>query len=385
MADNFKVSDKSGLGQLATFVPNKNLPVYNWFYYKEGFARDFVWRIVQEFGLQPGQTVLEPFCGSGTTNLALKQVGIDSFGFDVLPISVFVSRVKTLDYAIEELKTASKELIKTKFQRPSNIPNRVSGFTQKFFSPYALQDAIFFRDNILRMENTLIKDFLMLALMNSAMKCSFALKDGAVLKIDKRHVPPLKIMFKRTLFHMIKDLENFESIPCKTVIDYGDSRFINMEDGTVDSVITSPPYLNKIEYTNIYRIEEELFLPREEKPGVRSFVGADESKLEASVFAEIDNMLPDLPLISKPYFQDMNSVIKELYRVCKPSARVALIVGDGLVGEQVVDSCKLLSELAYKAGFKVNEIVVMSRRIATTPSRHRVGELKEGLLLWEKL
>ncbi len=380
----FKIREKPELGSLATFVPNKNLPVYDWFYYKEGFARDFVWRIIQEFSMQPGAVLLDPFCGSGTTCLACKQLGISSFGFDVLPISVFVSRVKTADYDIEELKIAAKSLLKLKFEKPSNIPNRVSGFTQKFFSPYALQDAVFFRDRILPIEDARMRDFLMLALMNSTMKCSFAMKDGAVIKFEKRHVAPLRIMLKRTLLHMIKDIENFKSEQCRTEIDYGDARQLRLEDSSIDSVITSPPYLNKIEYTNIYRIEEELFLPREEKPGIRSFVGYDESKLEGRDFSGIDSLLPNLPVAAKPYFHDMNLAIEELFRVCKPGSRVALVVGDGLVGEQVVNSSEILCELAQRAGFKVNEVVIMSKRIATTPSRHRVGEMKESLLLWEK-
>jgi hypothetical protein len=255
MESDFKTTEKLSLSNLATFTPNKNLPIYNWFYYKEGFARDFVTMLASEFRITQEKTIMEPFCGSGTTPLACKQLGINSYGFDVLPISVFVSRVKTRDYNIEALKTAAKKIMQNRFERPSNIPNRVSHFTQKFFSPYALQDAIFFRDNILRVEDPIEKDFLMLALMNAAMKCSYAMKDGAVLKVEKRHVPPLKIMFKRTLFHMIKDLENFKTEPCTTEINYGDARMINLESETIDAVITSPPYLNKIEYTDIYKIE----------------------------------------------------------------------------------------------------------------------------------
>jgi hypothetical protein len=46
---------KLELGELATFVPNKILPVYNWLYYKEGFSRDFVFTMLKEFNIKKGK------------------------------------------------------------------------------------------------------------------------------------------------------------------------------------------------------------------------------------------------------------------------------------------------------------------------------------------
>lgn len=379
--EQFRKREVLDLGSLATFVPNKKLPVYNWLYYKEGFSRDIVLNTLQHFGIKEGKTVLDPFCGSGTTNLACKQLGIDSVGFDVLPLCVFVSKVKTRNYDIDKLKRAAGEIVKAKFSRPFGIENRISGFARRYFSRFTLEDAIFYRNKIMEIDDRNIRDFLLLALIVAAMKCSYAMKDGSVIKIQKRHVPPLKIMLRRQINSMLSDLENFETKPCKTTIDYGDARFLKLENETMDSIITSPPYLNKIEYTDIYRIEEELFMPHEEKPGIRSFIGIDETKIDKTKFIEMDF---ELPIAAKPYFHDMNMAIKEMFRVCAPGARIAVIVGDGYLQEQVVPSGELLCVLAEKAGFKVNEIVIMSRRVATTPSRHKVGDLNESLLLWEK-
>ena len=60
-------------GKEATFVPNKQLPVYNWFYYKEGFSRDLVFSLIEQFGLGTDSVVLDPFAGSGTTLLVCRQ------------------------------------------------------------------------------------------------------------------------------------------------------------------------------------------------------------------------------------------------------------------------------------------------------------------------
>lgn len=380
MHGNFRTREKLELGKLATFVPNKSLPIYNWFYYKEGFARDFVFEIASEFNLSNGNKVLDPFCGSGTTNLACKDMGIDSYGFDVLPISVFVSRVKTGNYDLEKLKSEAKIIMGEKPKSYGGSYGHVSELLRKSFAGFTLSDILFYRERLSHVDDKAAREFLFLALMDSAMKCSLFVKDGACLKKAKRHIPPLREIFRRRVSIMIKDLEKFETKPCKTLIDYGDARKIELPDESIDAIITSPPYLNKIEYTNIYRIEEDLFFGKE-RLGIRSFVGADEKRLLEKEFDEIDF---SIPLSAKPYFFDTNLAIKEFYRVCKPKARTALVVGDGFIENQVVDSCALLSILAERAGFKVNEIIVINKRIATTPSRHRVGELKESLLLWTK-
>ncbi|UCD02785.1 MAG: hypothetical protein JSV63_03305 [Candidatus Aenigmatarchaeota archaeon] len=95
------MKEKPGWGSLATFIPNKKLPIYNWFYYKEGYSRDLVFRLIDRFRIGHGDTVLDPFCGVGTTMLACKQKGIRSIGFDVQPPAIFSSMVKTSDYYLK--------------------------------------------------------------------------------------------------------------------------------------------------------------------------------------------------------------------------------------------------------------------------------------------
>jgi tRNA G10 N-methylase Trm11 len=103
-----RVSERPDLGKLATFQPNKNLPVYRWFLFKEGFSRDLVFLLAETFQLTQGDLVLDPFCGSGTVPLACKQLGINCVSFDVHPVMLFTSRVKVRDYDLDEIKRESK-------------------------------------------------------------------------------------------------------------------------------------------------------------------------------------------------------------------------------------------------------------------------------------
>ena len=134
----YKLTEKLEWGQLATFIPNKDIPRYRWFYYKEGYARDLVFRLIEKFGVEKGQAVLDPFNGSGTTILACKERGINATGVDVSDLAVFASNVKAEDYDFEEIKGAIKQFIKAKFRKPDvkvSLP-----LVKKAFSKYALED-----------------------------------------------------------------------------------------------------------------------------------------------------------------------------------------------------------------------------------------------------
>ena len=69
-------------GSLATYTPNRKEPVYNWLYYKEGFSKQLVMKILDVFGAREGQLVLDPFCGSGTTCVAALVTGRHYVGLD---------------------------------------------------------------------------------------------------------------------------------------------------------------------------------------------------------------------------------------------------------------------------------------------------------------
>jgi len=356
-----KLVDATQWAKLPTFVPNKKLPVYNWFYYKEGFSRDLVFNVIDMFKVKKNNIVLDPFCGVGTTLLACKEIGIRAIGFDTLPIAVFASRVKTNDYEIEELQNDAKKLLKQKFEKPreSEILN-VPKIVKRAFSKYALEDILFFKKKISEINNKKNREFFLLALINASTKVSYARKDGAVLKIEKRDVAPLRMMLRRTIYNMIRDLKNFETHKDLVFVDIGDARRINLENDAVHVVITSPPYLNQIDYAKVYVIEN-FILGENPKPPIRSFIGFDEEN----------------------YFKDMEKSISEMYRVCKHKAKLAIIVGNAYI-KGIIESDFKIAKIAEDVGFKVKKIYVLNKRYALKRRTIKVGYLRESMIVLEK-
>src|SRR3989344_2653771 len=170
---------------LVTFVPNKQLPVYNWFYYKEGFARQLVFELLDEMNVTSGP-VLDPFCGVGTTLVACKERGLDAVGFDVSPIALLASSVKTAAYDKAALLQEAKTLLKRKFEKPG--PQDVPTIMKRGFSRYALEDVLFFRSHVLAIGDKTVRDFFLLSLANASLKSSWIFKDGSVLQVQKGNV-----------------------------------------------------------------------------------------------------------------------------------------------------------------------------------------------------
>lgn len=374
-----KVEERLEWKELATFMPNKPLPVYNWFYFKEGFSKQLVDILIDMFKLNQGDTVLDSFCGSGTTLLACKQKSINSVGLDVLPTAVFASRVKTADYDVEKLRGEAKLLFRPKFRKlQRDFPKIMRAMINK----YALEDIAFFSSIINDLEN---KDFFTLALMNSSIKVSYAWKDGGVIKIKRHPTPPLRKLFQRTVYRMIKDVGDQEKTNAanhmtqsrkmhsvrhavlrpSTLVLQQDARTVSLQDDSVDAVITSPPYLNNIDYTKLYAIED-FFMKMRHVPSIRSFLGVrgDTDQKEA-------------------YFEDMKKMLEELYRVCKPSAHVAIVIGNAWLGEEI-ESDFITSYLAEEIGFGVEKIFILNKRFALEQRTIKKGLLRESLIIMKK-
>lgn len=350
------LKDKPEWGTLATFVPNKRLPVYNWLYFKEGFARDKTFNLIKLFGLRRGDWVLDPYCGSGTTLLACKEKDINSIGIDLLPIAVLASRVKTGEYNTEELRKEAKTIFEKKFEKiPFSFP------FSRFFNKHVLEDIMLFKRETDRIENEKTRAFFLLALINSAMKASWLWKDGNVLKVKKHPLPPFRKFFKRRVSKMIKEAERFRGTG-KALVKQLDPRNLDLWDGTIDSVITSPPYLNQIDYSKVYAVENWFVGNQQEIPSYRG------------------------PEKEKQYFSDLEKVLKELFRVCKKGAKAGMVVGNAYFPkeERIVESDLILSHLAENIGFTVREILVLNKRFALQRRTIKKGVLRESLIILEK-
>jgi len=375
------VEERYDLGRLVTFIPNKSLPRHRWFFFKEGFSRDFVGLMLSRFGAGRGDTVLDPFVGVGTTCLTCRELGLDSVGVDVSPLFTMVARVKVRDYYVDKLRGLRDGLREERFRRPGI--EHVKGFLRQLFSRYALEDLIFLRELInAKIQDEEYREFFLLALMKAAEETSYIYRDGAVVKVrrDIPKPPSLRRMFFRIVKKMIKDVEDHPLKPCEAVIIQGDARRLDMiEDESIDYIITSPPYLNKIEYTKVYWPEYELFFPGGKEAPMRSYLGLNPRNIPKDPLPDVE-----LPPVARAYFHDLNDALAEMYRVLRRGGRAAVVIGGGVFPDKVVEvdiPCAYLAELN---GFEVDRIIAVNKRVATTRRVIKIGETRESIVLLSK-
>ena len=100
------VQDKRFNRKIVSFQANKGEIVHGWIKYKEGFSAQLVETLLNEFGIRPGERVLDPFAGSATTLLVAKTKGINADGIEILPNCHMAWEAKSrfTNYDLNELK-----------------------------------------------------------------------------------------------------------------------------------------------------------------------------------------------------------------------------------------------------------------------------------------
>jgi len=375
----YQIEERYDLWRLATFIPNQDLPIHRWFYFKEGFSRDLVEMLCKELGVNRNSVVLDPFVGSGTTTLTCMELGIRSIGIDASPLAVLVAAAKTRIYSTSELSESLKRLLDNPCRDVSGIDN-LSPLARRAFPPDTLKQVISLKNCIRLLENPDHRLFFTLCLMNAAMKASYVMKDGSVIKIVKRPVPRLLSLFNRFANEMISDVSRVRFSVGPSDIYLGDARRLEMiPDESIDAVITSPPYLNKIEYTKVYEVELELFVTGHSPDMVRSYIGMTPRE-RASLMIDAG----DLPDSAVAYLKDMEASLLEMHRVLKHEGRAAIVVAGGVYPDRVVETDLLISEIAEAIGFRVDKIRAINRRVATTGRIRRIGESRESIVYLTK-
>lgn len=392
-----RISQRPGLGPLMTFEQSKELPVHGWFWYKEGFAPGIVEYALGAQTATP-KTILDPFCGVGTTLLAAKKAGIASIGVDASPLAVFVSKTKTSDYEKSDIAAVSAFLEKIKNRTNagrSGSPEASFNFEWDFelFDPRAAfpkrnYNEILSLRHAIEQEEGKTRDLLLLALLSVLPQASIVLKDGGVLKIKKeKRAMPAKEIFRRKMKRMLYELEGGIARGPVPEVFLGDARALDLEKESADLIVTSPPYLNNIDYSKIYGLELSLLnmskCEAEEMRmrAVRSFIRTGNREPETAMPPEVGDIGYRIPIIGT-YFKDMERAIAEMFRVLGSGGSAHVVVSNSVIHETHVLVDEIFAEMAERIGFSDVEIVVGAERIADV--RPQKVKTRESIVIMKK-
>ncbi len=399
-----KLMEELDLARLVTPFQSRKFPVYRWYNLNHSFSRDLVLKLLEQFGIEVGSLILDPFCGTGTTLLAAREAGVECVGIDLMPLSVFVSRGKMLKYDPEKA-TCDYEQIYPSRQYEFDF-NSAEPYLQKCFPPEQLTKLLHLRYTISQMPDP-ERSFFAIALLNSLKPMSYAKNDGAFLRF-KTDVNPKTLgeTFPPQVKMMLEDIGHSRKNGNGDFrIIRGDARVIPLKDKSIDGVITSPPYLNRHDYTRIYAIEL-LFGFLEDNQALKQLrYKMLRSNVEAKRSVEIrDYQAPErlrklidkLSSVHLPnrkvidmiwgYFEDMFGVLKELSRVCKVGSKIGFVVGNCKYGGIMFPVDELLAEIGESAGL-TNKRIVVARYRGNAPQQMREfgkESSRESIVMWER-
>lgn len=410
-------------GKLVNYGANRKEPVYGWFRYKEAFSRRLVHDILKdEWKLPKGSIIFDPFAGCGTTLLASHEAGYRAIGCDIMPIAVFITRAKLAhrSHDVMELERAVGNLLSASLGTPKGEwPNvRIVGLA---FTEQAQRDILAYRDAIMTHGESSVRDFLMLGLLTSLEEASSTSKDGQFLRLIQRTPRSILDALERNYARMLADLRailmtestNGRGRP-QAEITFGDARNLPREaaklKGKVAGIVTSPPYLNRYDYSRTYALELCLMYGEDGQPAVREFddlknirhsllrshIESRPAPTDLVELQALEEILVELgqkklnnsriPIMIEGYFEDMNLALGEMAKMLEPGGRVALVVANARFEGELVPVDLMLSELAATHGLETEEIRVTRYKGNSSQQMGKYGKVavRESVCFWRK-
>jgi len=419
-------------------IQPENLPVHDWYRFILSYPPHLVHYYINKFGLDNNSKLLDPFCGTGTTLVESKLLGIQSVGIEAHPMAYFASKVKT-SWDIDPVELVRHaELIANKTEHilrkqgiddnpfftqnvydETNLetlpPDKYNILLKNSISPLPLHKAILLLRYI-KDTKCEFTDVELLAFAKSIVLHSSNLKFGPEVGLGEiqSDVPVIGPWLRQVkiIADDLKAVQDKSEIVCDLI--HGDARTsINKIDSqSIDAVITSPPYPNEKDYTRTTRLETVLlgFIKNKEelrtlkktllRSNTRGIYKQDDddnwirdNKKIQIIAEEIEKKRIELgktsgfermyPRVTKLYFGGMTKHLKNLSRTLKPGAQLAYVVGDQASYLQIIiKTGELLAEIAEKLGYEVKDLELFRTRFATATKQ----QIREEVLLlkWPK-
>jgi hypothetical protein len=379
LTHDLTVVDAYEKAPLVNFIEAGKEPIHRWFFVREGYSPTLVRQSIGEFGLRSGGLVLDPFCGGGTTLVASQKRGLSSTGYDVNPLMAFASKVKTRPYTQkdhDDVRRLVADMKTANFKPTLRAPPELDA--ERVFSDNVLEKLLMFKEFINKVESQTVRDFLKLGWLSILEQSSNMRRGGTGLRYEPRYgKDPKKLLFEKyaAMMEDLSVLVRERPRPQATVVE--DSFLTSggkLEDASASAVITSPPYPNCFDYTQIYGIEllmgdfvkGERGLEAVNDGAIRSHTRmklAQGRKWENKRLTESLNLLlrrippahlwdPKIPVMLDGYFADMEDAIRLMHAKLAFGGSAHLVAGNVSYGGAVIPVDLMLSQIALDEGFK---------------------------------
>jgi len=414
------------------FAGNKLLPVHRWVPWIAGFSSDFVSNALSRY-LDGHGTVLDPFAGVGTTLVEAVAHGHNAIGFEINPYAALACRIKAnahlipvddLTAKLSNFDKFCKHKTSGAYEPRSKAPE---GFRTRaeFYSPRVLHKVLIIQDFINNLGHEGLRDLFKLAFTSTMVRYSnysYEPSLGRRVSAGKQEIKdfPVAQEVRRKLLEMIEDIRWLQaSMPVKRPrVKVFNESFFNCAQyvpaGTVDIVITSPPYLNNYHYNRNTR-PQLYWLGFAQQPGdMRHLEELNFGKFWQTVREkerlDLEFDLPGTDLAEKlealrqlnpqkgiyggkgwanyaaAYFNDCRKCAEGLKHVLRPGGTALVVIGNSILQGVLIPTDVYFGKIAEAVGLELVRIdIPRSTRVGNSiiKSDVRVAKAQDKQQLYE--
>lgn len=287
------------------------------------------------------ETVLDPMCGCGTTLVEAFLNNRNSIGNDLNPLAALITKVKITLIDENEFGYFNKKLAVMKRyldldyrrvdERLNNLPNRK---VSKIFNRVVISKLESIRETLLEVKedghNDLF-DFGRVALSSTIWSL---VENGSGIDVDDLFLKKVKSLQNE----LKKTAKIIKSIPEVKVI-CGDARKLEVNTESIDLIVTSPPYVNALDY---YRVHMYNML----------WLGMDFDLFRKHEIGGHSHFIINRFRLLSEYLGDMLRSMIEMNRVMKKDKLCVIVVGNSSLEYELIESHKFFAEMGQKIGFK---------------------------------
>ncbi len=424
--------DASTFGDTA-FTKNREEPLHRWVPWIAGFSSSFVAQVLDAAAdREPSEvTVLDPFAGVGTTLIEALRRGHNAAGFEINPYAALVSRVKVraphCDLARLEETAREFRSFMTDGRRkgPRSVPPPEFRSRRPFFSPKVERKVLRVLDFIAEQEEAEIRDILRVALgavlvsvSNYSYEPSLGTRAAAgkddVLDADVAGLVADKLAeMAEDMADLQRQVADFEPPPR---VEVHHASFLDAADrvpkGSVDFLITSPPYLNNYHYIRNTRphlfwlglVERRAELKAMEQASFGKFWQTVRSGPEVPLEVACDGLAELLDELRQrnpekgayggsgwanyaaTYFNDCRAFCRAARALMAPGGTAVVVIGNNVLQGIEFRTDEFFADIAGSCGFeRVDMHRVRKTRTGSSIIRSsvRVGSAKKRVELYE--
>lgn len=415
---------------IMVFGKNKGVLVHRWYPFVEGYSKEFIEDILQELPFTP-QCALEPFCGSGTTPVELQNHSIKCYSFEVSPFMHLLAKVKlerTYDEATlirfrnkvaDSLARPMPDIRKKELVPFGDTLVRKDGMKKWNFHDSSLDGILDIRYAIrTEVDDDRYSKLFTIALSSIILQASNLFRNGKCLSykkgwetriISRDEIHRLFLnQLDTVIYEDVKTLSSQRARVCNAdLCCFGDVRksIENVEDDSLDLIITSPPYLNSRDYTDIYMLELkvlQLVNSHEDLQKLRKSTLRSHVQVKYGDMRPIDNLRlceclsdmrksdqkswnSDIPNMICGYFEDMQQLFTAFSKKMRKGGVIYFNVANSAYFGVEVPVDLIISDIAENCGLKVREIR-KARDIKTSPQQSKAlgKKLHESVIVIDK-